>query len=150
FGDGHAFGRIAQLRVARQVPNQDDFVVAGHGARGVYFAAGFGSAALVNITRNTSSLSAKRFLSLLTTLGSLSKITFTLKPELCFLSGTREKFFLSIFWTVSTLPPAEVISEEILSMASLMPSSLPAVSNMNKPSYRFMCLALKFSNSKTR
>src|SRR3569833_2663372 len=49
----------------------------------------------------------------------------------------REKFFLSIFWTVSTLPPAVVISAEILSMATMMFSSLPAVSNMNKPSYRY-------------
>ena len=64
--------------------------------------------------------------------GVLSK-----NPTVYFLSATRVKFFRSIFCTVSTLAPADTNSSEILSMASLMPSSLPDVFKMNKPSYRF-------------
>lgn len=75
FGDGQAFGRIAQLGIACQIPDQNDFVEAGHGSLN-YFAA-LGTAAFVNITRKTSSFSAKRLFNRLTALGSLSKITFT-------------------------------------------------------------------------
>src|SRR5579883_3516144 len=56
-GDGHALGSVAQFGIARQVPDQDDFVIAGHAAL-TYFASAFGAIASVNITRNTSSFSA--------------------------------------------------------------------------------------------
>src|SRR5256885_2479377 len=107
-------------------------------------AAAFGAAASVKRTRKTSSVIAKRRRRLSIAEGLLSKMTFTYWPELCFLSATRLKLRLSIFCTVSTLPPTEVISAEILSIVSFRPSSLPAVSSMNKPSYRFTWLLFWF------
>ena len=64
-GDRHAFGRVAQFRVAGQIPDQDDFVEAGHSdsrlrSGAATAAAALGTGALVNSTRNTSSFIAKR------------------------------------------------------------------------------------------
>src|SRR5208337_3492994 len=56
-GDGRALGGVAQLRIAGEVPGEDDFVEAGHNLP-FYCLAGLGSGACVNSTRKTSSFSA--------------------------------------------------------------------------------------------
>src|ERR1035437_6571816 len=72
FCDRRSFGRVTQFRIARQIAHQDDFVEVGHDN---FYAAGFGSGASVNSTRNTSSLSANFFCNCAIMAGAAVKMT---------------------------------------------------------------------------
>ena len=74
--DRQTLGCITQLRIAREVPNENDFVEAGHVILR-YFAASTTAGAELNSTRNTSLCSANLVRSCVTAVGPASKMMFT-------------------------------------------------------------------------